>query len=514
MTPRRIERALLSVWDKTGIVELAQGLDRMGVEILSTGGTARLLGEAGLRVTEVSDYTGSPEILGGRVKTLHPKILGGILARVDDPEHRREMQRDGVRPIDLVAVNLYPFEVTVRRPDVTGEEAMEEIDIGGVTLLRAAAKNHERVLVLPEPRGYRPALEEMGKNEGAVSAETRSVMAREAFSRTAAYDREIQGWFSSAAPEDLPGVRPLTLLKVSALRYGENPHQQAALYREPHRTGGVASARVLGGKEISYNNILDLSAAFGLASDLEGPACTLVKHTNPCGAAVGKTQAEAFRKAHDCDRVSAFGSIVAVNGTLEVETASEMVKSAPFIEALITPGAPAEAVDLLQGAKWGKSIRILEVKPEEPGLDLCSVSGGYLAQRGSPPPPAEEIVTKRSPTGEEWADLRFAWRVCRHVKSNAIVIARQGATVGIGAGQMSRVDSVHVAVRKGGDRVRGAVLASDGFFPFPDGLEAAASAGVTAAIQPGGSKRDPQVVEAADRLGVALVHTGVRHFLH
>ena len=512
MTVRRIELALISVSDKTGVVEFARGLAEMGVKILSSGGTARALHAAGLAVTEVSDHTGAPEILGGRVKTLHPKIHGGILARISDPEHRADMERMGIDPIDLVVVNLYPFEESVGEGDVSMAEAIEEIDIGGVALLRAAAKNHERVAVVTGPEQYEPLLRKIRESNGSLSAQTRLDLARAAFRRTSSYDAAISTYL--AGEEAFPQSGTLILEKVRDLRYGENPYQEAALYGLGRLTGGVASARILGGKEVSYNNILDLSAASALAQDLEDPGCVIVKHTNPCGAALGETLVEAFRKAHDCDPISAFGSVVAFNRPLDGDCAGEMVAAAQFVEAVIAPGVPPAAVDVLKGARWGKSVRILEGETPPDLPEMRSVSGGLLAQRGAPPPLEEKVATKRAPTDEEWKDLRFAWKVVRHVKSNAIVLARGGATVGVGAGQMSRVDSVVVAARKAGDRARGASLASDGFFPFPDGLEAAAAAGVTAAIQPGGSRRDPQVIEAADRLGIALVHTGVRHFLH
>ena len=505
----RIERALLSVSDKTGLVEFANGLVRMGVKLLSSGGTARALREAGIDALEISDHTGAPEILGGRVKTLHPKIHGGILARTQDPEHRRDLEEQGIEPIDLVATNLYPFEKTVGGDGATLEKAIEEIDIGGVTLLRAAAKNHERVAVIPDPKWYGPILEEMERSGGSLSAETRRELALAAFRRTAAYDMAIAAYLS--ADEALPDFLPLILRKDRDLRYGENPHQRAALYRP---AGAAPAARILGGKDLSYNNLLDLSSASALAADLDGPGCAIVKHTNPCGAAVGETPAAAFGKALEADPVSAFGSIVAFNRPLDAETAREIVSRAGFIEAVTAPEIAPAAADVLRGAKWGKSVRILEGGPPAGTFAIRSAADGILAQEGKAPAPREDVMSSRSPSPEEWHDLRFAWKVAGHVKSNAIVLARGGATVGIGAGQMSRVDAVRIAVEKAGDRARGAVLASDGFFPFPDGIEAAAAAGVTAAIHPGGSKRDAEVIEAADRLGVALVATGVRLFLH
>ncbi|MCZ6690673.1 MAG: bifunctional phosphoribosylaminoimidazolecarboxamide formyltransferase/IMP cyclohydrolase [Planctomycetota bacterium] len=513
MSKVRIRWALLSVYDKTGLVEFARGLARMGISFLSSGGTASALRDAGLEVTDVSEYTGSPEILGGRVKTLHPKIHGGILARTDDPAHRKDLERDGIDPIDMVVCNLYPFEKTVAAEGVSMADAIEQIDIGGVTLLRAAAKNHERVVVVPAAAEYTAVLKEMEGNEGSVSAETRLRLGISAFSRTAAYDCAIAGWLPGRDGSLLP-LESVALTKLTDLRYGENPHQRAALYTDGGRSKGVAGGRIRAGKQLSYNNLLDLSAASGLAYDLEAPCCVVVKHTNPCGAAVADSLEAAFCKAHECDPLSAFGSVVAFNQPLDGATARRMTADAPFVEALIAPEVNDEVVEILRSARWGKSLRIVEAGPASPRYEMRSISGGYLLQTGASPTPDDKVQSSRAPTDQEWKDLRFAWGVVRHVKSNAIVFASEGATVGIGGGQMSRVDSVHIAVRKAGDRAKGAVLASDGFFPFPDGLEAAAAAGVTAAIQPGGSKRDPEVIEAANRLGVALVHTGVRHFLH
>ena len=520
MSGESIRRALISVWDKTGLIELARALDEMGVALVSSGGTAKALREAGLEVTDVSEFTGSPEIFGGRVKTLHPKVHGGILARPEDLARPEELERLGIQPIDLVVVNLYPFEDAVGREGTSHDQAVEMIDIGGVALLRAAAKNHARVTVIADPRHYDEVLAEMRESGGRISSETRVRLAMRAYERTAAYDASIFGWLQrtrKASGPDEAGLRefvPLGLQKVQDLRYGENPHQAGAMYRLPGMTGGVVGARVLGGKEISFNNILDLTAASRVVADFDDPTCAVIKHATPCGAATGGSATEAFRKAHACDPVSAFGSIIALNRPLDRDTAAAMVEEAAFVEAIFVPEVEEDALEAIAGAKWGKSVRILVGEPAAGGPEVREVSGGFLLQQAEPARPEERVVSQRPPTDAEWADLRFAWRVVRHARSNAILLARGGATVGIGAGQVSRVDAVELAVKKAGDRAKGSVLASDGFFPFPDGLEAAAAGGVTAAIHPGGSRRDGQVIEAADRLGVALVTTGVRHFLH
>lgn len=515
----KVRRALISVWDKAGIIELAAALHQLGVGILSTGGTAQALREAEIPVTTVESVTGYPAILDGRVKTLHPAIFAAILGR-DDDSHRAQLDEMGITPIDLVVVNLYPFET--RALDAPLAEAVELIDVGGVSLLRAAAKNWERVTVVCDPAQYGPVAGEL-REAGGISEETRRGLAAAAFSRTAAYDAVIASAFAMS-DQPFPDRFMLSFEKVMGMRYGENPHQRAAFYGDPHPAPGtLARATQIQGKELSFNNIVDLDAAWNLVWEFDRPAVAIIKHATPCGAAIRPTAAEAYQAARACDPVSAFGGIVALNCDVDERTAGEIAEI--FTEAVIAPGFTAGARAVLARKT---NLRLLECAarsllrgPEARSNlvthEIRSVTGGLLVQErdtadlnGS----QLRVATPRAPTDEEMADLRFAWKVCKWVKSNAIVLARGGATVGIGSGQPNRVGSVEIAVKGAGDRARGAVLASDAFFPFRDGIDAAAHAGVTAVIQPGGSVRDEEVVAAAAEHGMAMVLTGVRHFRH
>jgi phosphoribosylaminoimidazolecarboxamide formyltransferase/IMP cyclohydrolase len=500
-------RAVVSVSDKSGVVEFARGLADLGFEVVSTGGTARMLEEGGVPVTPVSGITGAPEILGGRVKTLHPRIHGGILADRRDPEHERQLREQRIEPVDLVCIDLYPFERTVEG-GADEDEAMEQIDVGGPAMLRAAAKNFHSVVVVPGPEFYERVLAELRKS-GEVSLRTRRMLARAAFGRTAAYDARIAQWMSGE--EEFPPLLVRQYRLDRGLRYGENPHQRAAYYVEPagERPGGEQ----LQGKELSFNNLYDVDAARTLLADFgDEPACVIVKHANPCGAAVARTLRAAYAGALASDPLSAFGGIVALNAAVDGELAEEV--SQVFTEVLVAPEFTPEAREVFGRKETMILLRAGTLEP--PGVSYKFVTGGLLAQTADR---IEDIsgyrtVTRREPTPEQSADLLFAWRVARQVKSNAIVLAKDGATVGIGAGQMSRVDSAALAVRKAGDRARGAVAASDAFFPFPDGVEALADAGIAAVIQPGGSRRDGEVISAADDREVAMVFTGYRHFLH
>jgi phosphoribosylaminoimidazolecarboxamide formyltransferase/IMP cyclohydrolase len=513
----RIRRAVLSVYDKTGVAELAQGLRRHGVELLSSGGTAALLKERQVPVVAISDYTGAPEILDGRVKTLHPKISGGILAR-PTPEHEAELERHGIAPIDLVVVNLYPFRETVARAGATAEEIVEMIDIGGPTLIRAAAKNHERVTVVVDPADYGAVLAEMDATSGAVSESLRRRLAAKAFAHTAAYDGAVAGYFESTAGEAFPATLTLSLARRQELRYGENPHQRAALYVNSSSSVEPAIVRCeqLQGKALSYNNILDADAALNLVLELPDAAVCIIKHTNPCGAAtVTGDIVEAFRRARATDPVSAFGGIVACNQAVTHALASELREM--FLEAVIAPAYEAEALEVLGKKKALRLLRYPSGNRRRQGVQLRSVSGGMLAQdidASQEDLSLARAVTRRPPTAEELRALDFAWRICKHVKSNAIVFAQPGQLVGVGAGQMSRVDSVKIAVMKAQLPTAGSVLASDAFFPFRDGLDAAAAAGITAVVEPGGSIRDEEVIAAADEHHLAMIFTGVRHFRH
>jgi phosphoribosylaminoimidazolecarboxamide formyltransferase/IMP cyclohydrolase len=499
----------------------------LGVEIISTGGTAKLLRQSGIAATDISDFTGFPEMMDGRVKTLHPRVHGGILAIRDDPSHSSAMEKHAIKPIDMVVANLYPFEAAVSSKDAGLAEAIENIDIGGPSMVRSAAKNHEYVAVVTDPAHYGSILDEMKKTGGELSRETLFALASEAFALTAHYDAAIADYFQNKLGGDFPPrTLRLEFQLAQALRYGENPHQRAAFYRQPERPeASISTARQLSGKELSYNNIMDADGALELVKSFEDTAAAIIKHANPCGCAVAQTLSEAYVKAHDCDPVSAFGSIVAVNRTLDLETAGEMADPGKFIEVILAPAFEEGAPELLAGAtKWGKNVRLLEIgplpKPSERNrreFDLRKVAGGLLLQdRDLDEFSAEgpKAVSKRRPTRAEMEELRFAWTVVKCVKSNAIVISKDFAAVGVGAGQMSRVDSTRIAVSRAAQRSRGAVLASDAFFPFPDAVEVAAQAGVTAVIEPGGSLRDGEIIETCDRHGIALVFTGMRHFKH
>jgi phosphoribosylaminoimidazolecarboxamide formyltransferase / IMP cyclohydrolase len=507
---REVRRALLAVYDKAGVVELARALVERGVSLVSSGGTAATLRDAGVPVTPVEEVTGFPEMLDGRVKTLHPRIHGGLLADSRKPEHLAQLAEHGIEPFDLVVVNLYPFRETVAS-GAGADDVIEKIDIGGPAMVRAAAKNFESVGVVVDPSSY-PAIVEELRERGGLSRDTRERLAAAAFVHTAAYDAAVAGWFAERAAEtDLPAFVGLALEKVGDLRYGENPHQRGALYREV--SGPSGGARVLQGKDMSFNNWLDAEAAASLVAALPGPACVIVKHNNPCGVAVAGTQDEAYRRAFDCDTVSAFGGIVAFDTAVTAGAAEAMREV--FTEVVIAPGYEQEALAVFAERP---NLRLLEAPlPDPGGLDIRPIPGGALVQdrdvvsegRGE-----FRVVSSREPTEDEWRDLLLAWTIAWRVKSNTIVLVRDGATVGIGAGQMSRVDSSWIAARKAGDRAKGASLASDAFFPFPDALEVAADAGATAVIHPGGSKGDDAVLQAAEERGMAVVLSGRRHFRH
>ena len=511
----KISRVLLSVTDKTGILEFASALAAMGAELISTGGTARLIRDAGIPVADVSDVTGFPEMLDGRVKTMHPSVAGGILAMRDNPEHMAAIQAHGIVPIDMVVVNLYRFEEVAAKAGAPLAELIENIDIGGPTMLRAAAKNYQDVAVVTGPEDYPSVIEEMRASGGELSLGTRWRLAKKVFRTTAGYDSAISARLEQVdAAGPLPRDLAIRAPKLMDLRYGENPHQAAALYGRPGQ--GIAGAAQLHGKELSYNNLVDLDAAWQLVNEFERPAVAIVKHTNPCGCAEQDTLVGAYRKAFEADPVSAYGGVIGINRPIDEETAREIAKT--FVEAIAAPDYSAEAVAVLAAKK---NLRLMRVAP---GADLQvvelavkSISGGYLAQTADSARldrAAAVVKTQRAPSEAEWAALEFAWKVAKHVKSNAIVYARAGQTVGVGAGQMSRVDSVKLGATKAVLPVAGTVVASDAFFPFADGVEAAVQNGATAFIQPGGSVRDAEVVAAADRLGVAMVFTGVRHFRH
>ena len=510
----KIRRAVLSVTDKSGLVELARVLGELGIEMISTGGTARLLRDAGIAVRDVSEVTGYPEMLGGRLKTLHPRITGGILAMRSSGEHMQALAAHQIPAIDLVVVNLYAFEKTAARPGVALPELIENIDIGGPTLIRSAAKNYTDVAIVTDPADYPAVAEELRSTGGELSAETRWRLARKAFAATAAYDRAIastlDGWDRPASDAGLPEALDVRASRRMRLRYGENPHQAAALYA--NGSSGVAGARQLQGKELSYNNLVDLDAAWQLALEFERPAAAIIKHTNPCGCAEQDGLAAAYRKALECDPVSAFGGVLAFNRVLDGETAAAVAEL--FVEAIAAPGYSPEALERL---KSKKNLRLVEIAGGGEALVVKSISGGFLVQTADSVALDRtrlRVVTERAPTPEETAALEFGWKVAKHVKSNAIVYAVAGQTVGIGAGQMSRVDSVRLGARKAVLPLQGTVVASDAFFPFPDGVEEAAANGATGVIQPGGSVRDAEVIQAANRLGVAMVFTEIRHFRH
>jgi phosphoribosylaminoimidazolecarboxamide formyltransferase / IMP cyclohydrolase len=513
---RKISRALISVSDKTGVAEFAAGLARQGVEILSTGGTARLLREKGLKVKDVSEVTGFPEMLDGRVKTLHPKIHGGILAVRANQGHREQVEAQGIGLIDLVAVSLYPFEKTAAKPGVKFEEIIENIDIGGPSMIRSAAKNFEDVTVVVDAADYPGVLAEIEKT-GGVSDETRARLSRKAFATTAAYDAAISSTLQKLAGAEFPEALHLNFNKVMDLRYGENPHQKAALYAE-HEGGGLARARQHQGKELSYNNLVDLEAAWRMVQEFEEPTTAIIKHTNPCGIASAATLAESYSRALQVDPVSAFGSVIAFNRPVDAETAEAV--SRLFVEAVIASAYEPEALAKLAAKK---NLRVMEMPASSGGkvsMEVRNVSGGLLVMTPDDyraRPTEWKCVTERQPTEAEMRALAFAWRVVKHVKSNAIVFAREDCAVGVGAGQMSRVDSVKLAASKARDlnhSLEGTVVGSDAFFPFPDGVEEAARAGATAIVEPGGSVRDAEVIAAANKLGLAMMFTGVRHFKH
>ncbi|MCX7892910.1 MAG: bifunctional phosphoribosylaminoimidazolecarboxamide formyltransferase/IMP cyclohydrolase [Burkholderiales bacterium] len=517
-----IRQALISVSDKTGVVDFARALAGMGVTLLSTGGTAKLIAASGVPVVEVGDYTGYPEMLDGRLKTLHPKVHGGILARRDLPEHMAAIARAGTPPIDLVVVNLYPFRETVAKPGVTLADAVENIDIGGPTMVRAAAKNYTGVAVVTDPGDYACILEEMRAKGGALSLATRFALAKKAFTHTAAYDGAISNWLTSLDADNRPGMFPerlnLQFEKVQEMRYGENPHQAAAFYRDPQPVAGcLARYAQLQGKELSYNNIADADAAWECVKTFDAPACVIVKHANPCGVAQAATPLEAYRRAFETDPTSAFGGIIAFNRALDGDAAEAVAKQ--FVEVVIAPEVTAEARAVFAGKT---NVRVLEVPPGHgtQTYDFKRVGGGLLVQTPDAKnvvPEELRVVTKRRPTERERADLMFAWRVAKFVKSNAIVFCGEGRTLGVGAGQMSRVDSARIAsikAQNAGLPLAGSVVASDAFFPFRDGVDVVAQAGAKAVIQPGGSVRDDEVIAAADELGLAMVFTGVRHFRH
>ncbi len=525
-----IERALISVYDKTGVVEFARELSSKGVEIVSTGGTARLLREAGIAVRDVAELTGWPEMLGGRVKTLHPKVHGGILFQRAKTEDRKQTAEHGIVPIDLVVVNLYPFSATAAKPGVAPEELVENIDIGGPSMVRSAAKNFASVAVVTDPADYAPVAAEL-RDKGELSLVTRLSLARKAYARTARYDGEIAtelerltasdgagGGVTLGSLEKLPERIHIALERRQAMRYGENPHQAAALYVPAGRpAAGLAGAKQLQGKELSYNNLVDLDAAWALAAEFRRPAAAIIKHNNPAGAAEQESLREAYVKALACDPVSAFGGVLAFNRAVDAATAEEVAKL--FVECIVAPGYEAGALEKLAAKK---NLRLLEMPRDEApaALELKRISGGVLVQEADTQELSEsdlKVVSERAPSDAERRALLFGWKVCKHVKSNAIVFAREGQSVGVGAGQMSRVDSVKIAVMKAataGLSLAGSVVASDAFFPFPDGVEEAGKAGATAVIQPGGSVRDADVVATANRLGMAMVFTGVRHFRH
>lgn len=522
-----VKRALISVFDKTGLVEFARELSALGIEIVSTGGTAKLLREAGLSVRDVSALTGWPEMLGGRVKTLHPKVHGGILYQRAKPEDRKQVGEHEIEPIDLVVVNLYPFSSTAAKPGVTADELIENIDIGGPAMVRSAAKNFQSVGVVTDPADYASIAAEL-RETGELSLGTRLVLARKAYARTARYDGEIStelerlsaegGGIRIGKLEALPQRIHIAIEQRQPMRYGENPHQSAALYIPAGRPAtGLAGARQLQGKELSYNNLVDLDSAWALARELGRAGVVIVKHNNPCGAAEQDSLREAYLKALECDAVSAFGGVMAFNRAIDAPTAEEVAKL--FVECIVAPGFEPSALEKFAAKK---NLRLLEMAREAAAeeLELKRISGGVLVQQPDHHELAEadlKVVTERAPSDAEIRALLFGWKVCKHVKSNAIVFAREGQTVGIGAGQMSRVDSVKIAVIKAataGLSLKGSVVASDAFFPFPDGVEEAGKAGAVAVIQPGGSMRDADVIAAANKLGMAMVFSGVRHFRH
>jgi phosphoribosylaminoimidazolecarboxamide formyltransferase/IMP cyclohydrolase len=516
----RVRRALLSVSDKSGIVDFARGLVELGVEIVSTGGTAAALTDAGIAVRSIDDFTGFPEMMDGRVKTLHPRLYAGLLARRDDESHLRAAAEQEIEQVDLVCVNLYPFEQTIARADASEAEAIENIDIGGPTMIRAAAKNQAFAAVVVDPKDYGDVLDELRQSQGRLSLERRKQLAAKAFACTARYDVAISTWFAARTEEGFPRQRASAYEKVTDLRYGENPHQQAAYYAEAGAgTHLLAGVEQLHGKELSFNNLLDLSSARELVEDFDAPACVIVKHNNPCGCALGESGQAAYERAFACDPASAYGGVLAVNRRVDRGWAEQLNKQ--FIEVLLAPGYDEDALEVLKGKKNVRLLELAQWPARGQGVEAKPVLGGLLVQERDAVTEGREqthVMTKREPSEAQWGDLMFAWKVCRHVRSNAIVIAAGGATIGIGAGQMSRVDAVRIAVEKAQaaqpELLAGSSLASDAYFPFADGPELAIQAGVTAIVQPGGSIRDEDVVAAADGADVAMVATDRRHFRH
>jgi phosphoribosylaminoimidazolecarboxamide formyltransferase / IMP cyclohydrolase len=516
----KIQRAILSVTDKSGLVAFARRLAGVGVELVSTGGTAKLLRDSGIAVSDISELTGFPEMLDGRVKTLHPKVHGGILHRRENSGHRAAVAEHGIPAIDMVVVNLYAFEKTAAKPGVHFEQLIENIDIGGPSMIRSAAKNFQDVAVVTSPSDYDAIAEEMARSGGALSKETKWRLAQKAFATTAAYDSAIastlegvslNGSFQLETPSGFPQTLRLQFQKKMDLRYGENPHQKAAMYADATGTG-VANAHQLQGKELSFNNIVDLEAAWDLAQEFDEPVCAIIKHTNPCGVATGETLAEAYVRALECDPVSAFGGVIGLNRAVDAGAATEMAKL--FLEVIAAPGFDSRAQEIFAARK---NLRLVVVPASHQTRVLKNISGGMLVQEADLRELRESdlrVVTQRRPTPDEKRAMLFAWKVCKHAKSNAILYARDGQTVGVGAGQMSRVDSCKIGAMKAQLPLTGTVAASDAFFPFPDGVEEIAKAGATAIIQPGGSVRDQEITEAADRHGLAMIFTGVRHFRH
>jgi phosphoribosylaminoimidazolecarboxamide formyltransferase/IMP cyclohydrolase len=523
MSLRTIRRALLSVSDKTALVEFARFLSGLGVELISTGGTRKALADAGLKVLDISEITGFPEMLDGRVKTLHPRVHGGILHIRDNPQHQATIQEHKILPIDLVVCNLYPFEATLAKASSTLEEIIENIDIGGPSMVRSASKNYHDVAIVTDPLQYDAVAAEMKTNAGALDLPARERLAAAAFALTASYDAAIAGYFAKKLGDGSPARLTLSFRHKQKLRYGENPHQPAAFYTEPNVTHAcVASAEVLHGKELSYNNILDLDSALNLVREFTEPAAIVIKHNNPCGAATAATLVEAFAHAYEGDPVSAFGGILGFNREVDEATAMQITEPNRFIECVIAPSYSKAAFEILTTRpKWKASVRLLRTgeltRDPARALDFRRVDGGLLVQSRDAEADdfaGAKVVTKRAPTDAELADLKFAWIVAKHVKSNAIVLGKDRMIVGVGAGQMSRIDSTHMAARKAGERVKGSVLASDAFFPFRDNVDMAAAAGVKAIVQPGGSMRDQESIDACNERGIAMIFTGVRHFRH
>lgn len=513
-----IQRAIISVSDKAGLIEFCQVLKKFNVEILSTGGTSKHLKAAGIDVVDVSDFTQSPEILDGRVKTLHPKIEGGILGIRANVNHQKQMAENGIKPIDMVIVNLYPFEQTIAKPDCTFEEAIENIDIGGPTMIRAASKNYQDVTTVVDPLDYQSIAKELQESGGSVSAETNFKLAVKVFEHTARYDAMIAAHLQKSLKdqENLSKNVSLAFEKIQDLRYGENPHQKAAVYKDAGASKGIIRAQQLQGKELSFNNFIDLEAAYLLACEFDDPVSVIIKHTNPCGVGIGKTIEEAFIRSREADPVSSFGGIIGLNRVVDAATAKQIGET--FFECIIAPSYEPAALDILK-AKKNMRLMVLnpwkDAKPTE--WDLKRLSGGLLIQErdlGVVDIKACQVASKRVPTETEYAELAFAWKICKHVKSNAIVFTKNSQSLGVGAGQMSRVDSVTIAIEKSRQDLKGAVIASDAFFPFRDGLDLAAKKGITAVIQPGGSVRDEEVIAAANEHNLAMVFTGMRHFKH